>query len=116
MHIYQLKIDIKPYKADEFLKSMQSFSSSIHEQKGCLSFTVYQDSGKQDTFSIVGEWKTRKAMEDHFRTNGFQVLVGAARVLGEAFSMMLAKVSNTGGLELSDELMEARSQKGKKTD
>ena len=114
VHIYQLRIDIKPFKANEFLKSMQSFSNNILEQKGCLSFTVYQDSGKQNTFGIATEWKTRRAMEDHFRTNEFQVLIGAARVLGEAFSMSLAKVLNTGGIELAGKLMKAQGKKAKR--
>jgi len=52
---------------------------------------------------VVGEWKTRQAMEKHFQTNDFEVLIGAARVLGETFEMSIAEVSKTGGFELAKE-------------
>jgi quinol monooxygenase YgiN len=29
---------------------------------------VYRDSEKENTFSVVGKWKTRPAMEKHFKT------------------------------------------------
>jgi len=103
MFIYQLKIEIKPYKPDEFLNSMRSFSSRICKQKGCLDFSVCRDSDKENTYIVVGEWKTRQAMEKHFQTHEFELLIGAARVLGETFKMNIAEVSKTGSLELARE-------------
>ena len=103
MLIYQIKIEIKPYKSDEFIKSMRSFSSKICKQKDCLGYSVYRDFEKENTYSVVGEWKTRQAMEKHFKTHDFEVLIGAARVLGETFAMNIAEVSKTGGFELARE-------------
>ncbi len=103
MLIYQLKIEIKPYKTDEFVKSIQYLSPKIRKQKGCLGYSVYQDSEKKNTYIVVGEWKTRQAMDKHFKTHEFELLIGAARVLGETFAMNIAEVSKTGGLELAKE-------------
>jgi len=64
---------------------------------------VYRDSEKENTFILVGEWKTRQAMEKHFQTREFELLIGAARVLGETFSMNIAEVMKTGGFELARE-------------
>ncbi len=104
MLIYQLKIEIKPYKPDEFINSMLSFSRRIRKEKGCLGYSVYQDSEKKNTYSVVGEWNTRQAMEKHFQTHEFELLIGAARVLGETFVMNIAEVSKPGGFELAKEL------------
>ena len=112
MLIYQLKIEIKPYKTDEFVESMRSFSRRIRKEKGCLGYSVYRDSEKENTYSLVGEWKTRQAMEKHFHTHDFEVLIGAARVLGETFAMNIAEVSKTGGFELVRELIASRQRKG----
>ncbi len=101
MLIYQLKIEIKPYKPDEFINSMRSFSRRICKQKGCLDFNVYQDSDKENTYILVGEWKTRQAMEKHFQTHEFELLIGAAKVLGETFKMNISEVSKTGGFEFA---------------
>ena len=47
-------------------------------------------------------------MEKHFKTHDFEVLIGAARVLGETFEMKIAEVSKTGGLELAREQIAAQ--------
>jgi quinol monooxygenase YgiN len=101
LHFYQIKIEIKPYKTDEFVKSMRSFSRKILKEKGCLGCSVYRDSEKENTYSVVGEWKTRPAMEKHFKTQNFEVLIGAARVLGDTFEMNIAEVLESGGFKLA---------------
>jgi len=97
---YQIKIVIKRYKTDEFVKSMRSFSRKIRQEKGCLGYSVCRDSEKENTYSVIGEWKTRPAMEKHFKTQDFEVMIGAARVLGETFDMNIAEVLETGGFKL----------------
>ena len=111
MLIYQIKIKIKPYKTDEFVKSTRSFSRSIRKEKDCLGYSVYRDSEKENTYCMVGEWKTRQAMEKHFKTHDFEVLIGAARVLGETFEMNIAEVLESGGFKLVREHI-ASQQRG----
>ena len=98
-----IKVEVKPYKTDEFVTSMHAFASTIRRRKGCLGFSVYQDSEKERTYSLMGEWKTHKALEKHFQTREYKVLIGATRVLCETFEMTLAEVSQTGGIELARE-------------
>ncbi len=112
MHLYQIKIKIKPYKSDEFTKSIRSLSLKIRKQKGCLGYSVYRDSEKENTYTLIGEWKTRQDMEKHFQTHDLEVLIGAARVLGESFAMNIAEVSKTGGFELAREQIVSRQRKG----
>jgi quinol monooxygenase YgiN len=96
---------------DEFVQSMHSFVRRIRKEKGCLNYSVYRDSEKENTFSVIGEWKTRPAMEKHFKTQDFEVMIGAARVLGETFEMNIAEVLETGGFELAIEQI-AYQQRG----
>jgi quinol monooxygenase YgiN len=100
---YQIKIVIKQCKTDEFVKSMHSFSRRIRKEKSCLGCGVYRDFEKENTFIVIGKWRTRQAMEKHFKTQNFEVLIGAARVLGETFEMNLAEVLKTGGFKLAKE-------------
>ena len=39
-------------------------------------------------------------IQKHFKTQKFEVLIGAARVLGETFEMSMAKVLESGSFEL----------------
>ena len=102
---YQIKIVIKPYKAEEFVKSMRSFTRKICKEKDCLGCSLFRDSEKENTFSVIGKWRTRPAMEKHFKTQNFEVLIGAARVLGDTFEMNIAEVLESGGLELTRKQM-----------
>lgn len=106
MVIYQLRIEIKPYKPDEFIDSMNSILRKIRKAKGCQDFRVYKDTGEENTYAVVGEWKTREAMQKHFKTSEFEFLIGAARVLGETFIMHIGEVSNSGGVELARKQIE----------
>jgi quinol monooxygenase YgiN len=108
---YQIKIVIKPYKTDEFIKSTRSFARKIRKEKGCLGYSVYRDTEKENTFSVIGMWRTRPAMEKHFKTQNFEVLIGAARVLGETFEMNIAEVLETRGFKLAREQI-ASQQRG----
>ena len=80
---------------------MRSFSRKIRKEKDCLAYSVYRDFEKENTYSVVGEWKTRKAMEKHFQTDDFEVFIGAARVLGDAFEMNITEVKEKGGYKLA---------------
>jgi quinol monooxygenase YgiN len=111
MQIYQLKVEIKPYKPDEFIKSMNSFLPKIRKQKGCLNFNFYQDSEKENAYIVVGEWKSRQTMEKHFKTEEFVLLIGSAKILGETFEMKITEVSKTGCFELAKEQIESQRQK-----
>ena len=105
MHFYQINVVIKQYKEYEFVKSVQSFSRKIRKEKACVDCIVYRDSEKENTFSLVGKWKTHQAMETHFNSQNFKVLVGAARVLAETFEINIAEVLKTGGFELIDQIL-----------
>ena len=107
MLLYQVKIVIKEYKTDEFVKYIHSFSRKIRKEKGCLGYSVYRDSEKENTYIVLGEWKTLHAMEAHFKTLDFEVLIGAAKVLGETFEMNIGEILGStttrkaGGLDFS---------------
>ena len=49
-------------------------------------------------------------MEKHFKTQDFEALIGAARVLGETFEMNIAEVLETGGFKLAREQIAAQDK------
>ena len=98
---YQFKIVAKEYKADEFIGCMRALLPEFRKEKGCLAYNLYQDIENENTYSLVAEWQTRKSMEKHFQTLDFEVFIGAARVLGDAFEMNIAEVKEKGGYKLA---------------
>jgi quinol monooxygenase YgiN len=75
--------------------------SGFRKEKGCVDCCVYQDVDEEHAFCIVAEWETREAMQEHFLTQRFQVLIGAAKVLGETFEIIIADVLESGDVKLA---------------
>ena len=87
MFYYLIKVVTKQYKTDEFVNCIHSLSLKIRQEKDCRSYHVYKDSEKENTYTLIGKWNKREAMQNHFQTHNFEVLIGAAKVLGESFEI-----------------------------
>ena len=101
MFSYLIKVDIKLYKSNEFITNLKSIAPRIRRGKECIGYSLYSDCDEERVYMVIGEWKPKKAMENHFQTRDFQVFVGAARVLGETFEMKIFKGLETGGIGLA---------------
>ena len=101
MVTYQLRIVVAEKKFDEFIESLIYISSGIRKEEGCLDFSLYRDLEKQDAYRVLGEWKTRQAMEKHFKQKFFPVLIGAAKVLGKDFEMSIDETLEKGSYQLA---------------
>jgi hypothetical protein len=64
---------------------------------------LYRDLEKQNAYSDFGKWKTRQAMDGHFKREKFSVLMGAARVLGEDFEMSIGETLEKGSYRHTQE-------------
>lgn len=96
LFLYQLKLVVAENKLDEFIDSLRFLARGIRKEQGCLDFCFYRDFEKKDAYRVQGEWKTRQAMEAHFKREKFSVLIGAARVLGEDFEMSIGQALEKG--------------------
>ena len=108
LFLYQLTLVVSEKKFDEFIDSLRHLSSEIREEQGCLDFNLYRDLEKKDAYRVSGEWKTRQAMEAHFKRGKFSVLIGAARVLGEDFEMSIGKTVEKGNYQFAQEKISLR--------
>ena len=113
MAFYQLRIVVAEKKFDEFIDSLLSLSSGIRKEQGCLDFSLYRDLEKNDVYRVIGEWKTRQAMEKHFNQKLFSVLIGAAKVLSEDFQMNVGEILEKGSHQLAKEKITVDPNKGK---
>ncbi len=116
MFSYQIKVVISKYKLDEFIECLFSLSDEIRKEEGCVDYSLYRDIEKENTYSIVGEWRTRQAMEKHFKNKKFPVLIGAAKVLSETFEMNIGEIPETGSFQLAKEKITLQPMKGVATD
>jgi quinol monooxygenase YgiN len=100
---YKLKLVIKDSKVEEFVECLFSLLEGLRKENGSHDVSFYKDLEKENTYGLVGEWKTREAMEKHFKSKNFSVLIGAARVLSETFEMSVGDLLETGSFSLAKE-------------
>jgi len=101
MPLYQITVEIQNNKIDEFVRNLHSLWFKFLKEEGCLSYCVYREFEKENTFCLVGEFATHEAMETHFQTRDFEVLVGAAGVLGKEIRMIISDILEKGGSDLA---------------
>ena len=112
MVTYQFRVVVAENKFDEFIESLFSLSSGIRKEQGCLDFSLYRDLEKKDVYSVIGEWKTRQAMEKHFKHKLFPVLIGAAKVLGKDFEFNINETLEKGSYQLAKNKITLHPKKG----
>jgi len=96
LFLYQMKLSIKKNKLDEFIECLLSLLDEFRKEKGCLDFSLYRNIEKENIYTVVGEWRTRQAMEKHFKHKDFSVMIGAAKVLSETYEMNISEISEKG--------------------
>ena len=116
MVLYQLRMVVEKEKLDEFIESLISLSSGIRNEEGCLDFNFFRDLERKDAYSVFVEWKTRQAMEKHFKHKLFSVLIGAAKVLSKDFEMSIGETLEKGSYQLAKEKITLHPKMGKTVD
>ncbi len=94
MFSYLIKIGIKNYKTDELLDSLGIFSDQFQNDSGCLGYNIYRDSHTPLSCTVVGEWQTFLALQQHLQTHNFKILAGAVKVLSESSELLITETAS----------------------
>jgi quinol monooxygenase YgiN len=99
--MYQITIELKENKVDEFVRNFHSLWFKFLKEETCLSYRVYREFEKENTFCMIAEFVSHDDMENHFKAKEFEVLVGASSVLGKELKMVISEVVAKGGSGLA---------------
>jgi quinol monooxygenase YgiN len=88
-------------KVDEFLRNLHSLWFEFLKEDGCRGYRVYREVEKESAFNMTGEFDSHEAMEAHFHTRDFEVLLGVIQTLAGQVRLIIADVLETGGYELA---------------
>ena len=113
MFSYQVRIEIKEDKNDEFVEFLSSFRERLRKEEGCMSLNLYRDIEDSNNYGLISEWKTLNDMEKHFKRKQFSLLVGAAKVLGEHYELKIGETFETGNSQLAREKITLHPMKDK---
>ncbi len=83
MLIAYVKTNILREKRIEFEQTIFSLQREFLKTKGCLNYHIYKDMEQDTAYFLIGKWQNKKALETHFQTKRFDVLLGAINNLCE---------------------------------
>jgi len=73
-------------------------------EKGCINYVLHGEN--ESIFCLESEWQSREELEDHFRSKGFTLLMGAIDVLCEKPVVKITDGKSSFGMEFIKSVLE----------
>ena len=99
MIIVRITMTARPEKRKEVMQTLLSMIEPTLQEKGCLSYQVFQDIEDENVFSLIKEWETREDLDHHMRSDRFSVLLGTKILLTEQQNIQIHTISHSEGIE-----------------
>jgi len=96
--IVRIAMNARPEKRKEVIQTLLSMIESTGKERGCLSHRVFRDIENENVFSLIDEWESREALDQHIRSAKFGVLLGIKSLLCEPPNIQIHTVSNSEGI------------------
>src|SRR5262245_20186044 len=100
-----IRMRVRPEKRDEFIQAMTDLTSRARRVPGCVAAHFYADGEDPNAFTLVEEWRGRRDLDRHLRSDEFAAVIGASFLLSHAAEIALDLVSHQGG---ADEVLRRR--------
>jgi heme-degrading monooxygenase HmoA len=88
-----------PEKRKEVMQTLLSMVEPTLQEKGCLSYQVFQGIEDENVFSMIKEWETLEDLDHHIKSDRFGVLLGTRILLNEQQSIQIHMISHSEGME-----------------
>lgn len=99
MIVVRITMSVLPEKQKELVQTLLSLIGSMHKEKGCRSYALYCSIEDNHLLSLLEEWRTRKDLDHHFRSEMFGVLMGTKSLLNKPLGIHIYSVHRTEGME-----------------
>lgn len=99
MIMVQITLQVLPEKHLELQQTLLSLIEPTMKEPGCLRYAILGDIRNTNSFSLLGEWKSREDLDHHLRSPRFGVLLGAKTLLCEPQKIWIHTVSHSEGME-----------------
>jgi quinol monooxygenase YgiN len=100
-----LRMIVRPERRNGLLETMRGMLEPARVERGCLSYRLYEDVEDRNTFVLVEEWKTKRDLEGHIRTDNQRRLLALMDLLSEQPELRFNAVSHTAGMELIEDVL-----------
>jgi len=99
MIVVRMIMNVLPEKHKEVMQTLLSMIESPVKDSRYLSYGIFCDIEDKNVFNLISEWKTRKDLDHHMRSDIFSVLLGTKSLLCEPLKFQIFTVSDSEGIE-----------------
>jgi len=99
MILVRIIMNALPEKQKEVRQTLLSIMAPPGKDSGYLSYGIFCDIEDQNVFNLISEWKTRRQLDHHMRSDRFSVLLGTKSLLCEPLQIRIFTVADSKGIE-----------------
>lgn len=99
MILVRISMQVLPGKQKELVQTILSMVGSMEKATGCLSYALSCNLEDGNHLNILEEWKTRKDLEKHLKSDIFGVLLGTKSLLAEPHEIQIYTIQQSEGME-----------------
>lgn len=99
MLILTLRIKVPQSKHTDVLDAAKRVVGPARVQPGCISYRFYQDMDDPDAVFLVGEWKSRQALDHHLLSKEYRIILSLIELSEVIPDFSIMKISKTEGME-----------------
>jgi len=104
MIIATVRMIVSPEKKADLLQTIRWMLEPTRVERGCINFHYYQDIENENVIFLVQEWENKADIDTHMRTDTYKNLLSAMDLLSKPPEIKFNTVSDTGGLEVIEEV------------
>ncbi len=98
MIAFKITMNVIPEKQMEIMQTLLPMIEPTARSAGCLSFSAFCDIEDKNRFTLLGDWKTRKDLEQYIASHRFSVLLGTKALLCEPLDAQIFTISGSEGM------------------
>jgi quinol monooxygenase YgiN len=102
MIVVRIDMDVIPDKQKEMVQTLLSMIESMKKGAGCLSYTLFSNIEDKNFLILLGEWQTRKDLDNHLISEIFSIFLGTKSLLKKPHGIIVYTVIKSEGMEAVD--------------
>ncbi len=104
MHILTLRIKVPQSRRKDLLDAVKMVAGPTQVQAECVSYRIYQDMDDPNAVFLVGEWKSRLALDTHLLSKEFRIILSLIELSTVPPEFRIMTISKAEGLEALEKL------------
>lgn len=99
MIIIRITMNVPSANQKELVQTLLSMMGPMEKETGCLSYAIFCDIEDKNLLTLLEEWRTRKDLDHHLRSEMFSVLLGTKSLLSEPHGINIYTIEQSEGAE-----------------